>query len=119
MSRLPWDLDIARGEDLDRIAADHFGLFRNQGEPDSDLRERLQVVHLSPTIQASILRLRSMGWTVEAPGDKETLEGALRDAQAAQTALELAEKLLAIRSSPHGRKTTLRAVALFLGGKGE
>lgn len=38
----------------------------------------------------------------------------IADANAAQTAMELAEKLIAIRNSPHGSKATIRELRAFL-----
>jgi hypothetical protein len=110
-------LDIAKGAALD-ILAEERGLVRGLNEPDAALRARLEACNIPEAWMPVLNSLRASGWSVVPPTKAdESLESAIREANEAQTAVELAELLLKMRRDSGGRKNTLRSLAQFLGGK--
>lgn len=110
-------LPRAQGRDLDRLA-ELFGLDRQINETDEELRARARAwTEMSNHFREAVNLLRTAGWTCIPPQGTPSLEKMIQEANEAQTALELAEKLLAMRTSPHGSRATLRDVKAFLRSK--
>lgn len=110
-------LDTATGTALD-ILAEERGLVRGMSEPDSSLRARLGARNIPEAWTPVLNALRASGWSLIPPAQAdESLDAAIREANEAKDALELAEKLLKMRRDSGGRKNTLRSLAQFLGGK--